>query len=184
MKLFGTSKVGRCTPHSFDRDTRSIKASLFVSSSSSCVLSSSLAIFINMVNYNPFGNRNADSSNTSTPVPSVSNSQNDAARPGTAIGSEKGLTGKIPGITMRTVFMTLLVAMGGFIFGYDTGQISGFLEMPVFLQRFGEQTNDLERYPMGYYFTNVRSGLIVGLVSLPRSSIGTILIVHSCQSVL
>jgi SP family sugar:H+ symporter-like MFS transporter len=48
--------------------------------------------------------------------------------------------------------------------GYDTGQISGFLEMRVFLERFGLPTSNLAEYPTGYYFTNVRSGLIVGLV--------------------
>ena len=44
-------------------------------------------------------------------------------------------------------------------FGYDTGQISGFLEMPNFLTRFG-QTRPNE----GPYFSDVRSGLIVALV--------------------
>ncbi|KAF7861367.1 hypothetical protein EAF04_007932 [Stromatinia cepivora] len=72
----------------------------------------------------------------------------------------------VPSITMRTIFMTILVAMGGFIFGYDTGQISGFLEMRVFLERFGERSSNLVAHPAGYYFTNVRSGLIVGLLSI------------------
>jgi hypothetical protein len=50
--------------------------------------------------------------------------------------------------------------MGGFIFGYDTGQISGFLAMQVFKEEFGElQSNGT------YYFSDVRSGLIVALVS-------------------
>lgn len=62
-------------------------------------------------------------------------------------------------LTARTFVMTILAAMGGFIFGYDTGQISGFLAMEVFLTRFGQNSST------GYYFTNVRSGLIVGLVS-------------------
>ncbi|KAI6716031.1 hypothetical protein JHW43_001415 [Diplocarpon mali] len=62
--------------------------------------------------------------------------------------------------------MACLVAMGGFIFGYDTGQISGFLEMHVFLERFGEQVTVSSAHPTGYRFSNVRSGLIVGLLSI------------------
>jgi SP family sugar:H+ symporter-like MFS transporter len=69
------------------------------------------------------------------------------------------------GVTLRTVVMATLTAMGGFIFGYDTGQISGFLETRVFLERFGQPTPITTEHPFGYYFTNVRSGLIVGLVS-------------------
>lgn len=45
-------------------------------------------------------------------------------------------------------------------FGYDTGQISGFLAMPDFLRRFGE----LNHKTGDYYFSNVRSGLIVAMV--------------------
>lgn len=100
--------------------------------------------------------------------------------------SEKGTAklGKVPGITIRTIVMAMLVAMGGFIFGmivsnisthseslltfligYDTGQISGFLEMEVFLKRFGTPTAVSKTDQYGYHFTNVRSGLIVGMVS-------------------
>lgn len=43
-------------------------------------------------------------------------------------------------------------------FGYDTGQISGFLEMPDFLARFGQNIDGTRD------FDNVRKGLIVGLV--------------------
>ena len=46
-------------------------------------------------------------------------------------------------------------------FGYDTGQISGFLAMPNFLERFGQFNEKTGKY----YFSNVRSGLIVALVS-------------------
>lgn len=75
-------------------------------------------------------------------------------------------SGRIPDITLRTALMAMLVAMGGFIFGYDTGQISGYLEMSVFLERFGQRTTDLEAHPTGYYFTHVRNGLVVALVRL------------------
>lgn len=50
------------------------------------------------------------------------------------------------------------VSIGGIIFGYDTGQISGFLEMSNFKQRYGQLENG------EYTFSNVRSGLIVSMV--------------------
>jgi SP family sugar:H+ symporter-like MFS transporter len=65
----------------------------------------------------------------------------------------------IPLLTWRSLVMGLFVSMGGFLFGYDTGQISGFLEMQDFLQRFGEPGPD-----GSFHFSNVRSGLIVALV--------------------
>ncbi|KAK2025644.1 general substrate transporter [Colletotrichum zoysiae] len=64
-------------------------------------------------------------------------------------------------ITGRSWAMGILISMGGMVFGYDTGQISGFLEMPDFRQRFGEAGPDGT-----YHFSNVRSGLIVGLLSI------------------
>lgn len=67
----------------------------------------------------------------------------------------------LPRVTWRTFYMGVLVSMGGLIFGYDTGQISGFLEMPNFLQRFGQLNSQGV-----YYFSNVRTGLIVALLSI------------------
>ena len=46
------------------------------------------------------------------------------------------------------------------------GQISGFLAMKDFLQRFGQRQSD-----GSYAFSNVRSGLIVGLVGYLFSSV-------------
>lgn len=74
---------------------------------------------------------------------------------------EKGpqlLDTKVPFLTWRSVVMGLFVSMGGFIFGYDTGQISGFLQMDDFLYAFGTWNGTK------YEFSNVRSGLITGLV--------------------
>ncbi|KAF3398393.1 High-affinity fructose transporter ght6 [Penicillium rolfsii] len=67
----------------------------------------------------------------------------------------------IPLLTWRSALMGVFVSMGGFLFGYDTGQISGFLEMQNFLERYGEPAGDGT-----YKFSNVRSGLIVGLLSI------------------
>ena len=113
----------------------------------------------------------ADHSNATTAVPSPDHSVVDHPRDHQQLSKEEdgkkgGKLGKIPNVTMRTIVMTILVAMGGFIFGYDTGQISGFLEMKVFLELFGTPTEVTEKNKFGFYFTNVRSGLIVGLVSL------------------
>lgn len=66
----------------------------------------------------------------------------------------------IPWITWRSFIMGVFVSMGGFIFGYDTGQISGVLEMKDFLRRFGEPNASGD----GYHFTHVRAGLIVAMV--------------------
>lgn len=73
----------------------------------------------------------------------------------------------LPRVTWASFTMGVLVSMGGFIFGYDTGQISGFLGMEDFQQRFGQFNHSTGLY----YFSNVRAGLIVALVSavmLPR----------------
>ncbi len=45
--------------------------------------------------------------------------------------------------------------------GYDTGQISDILLMDNFLQRFAQQQPD-----GSYKFSNVREGLIVGMLSI------------------
>ena len=66
-----------------------------------------------------------------------------------------------PHYTLRTLIMTISASMGGLIFGFDVGQISGFLAMNNFRQRFGEY----DAITGLYYFSNVRAGLIVGLVS-------------------
>ncbi|KAK7428471.1 hexose transporter hxt5 [Neonectria magnoliae] len=67
----------------------------------------------------------------------------------------------LPRITGRSLVLATFVSMGGILFGYDTGQISGFLEMPDFLDRFAQTNSDGERA-----FSTVRSGLIVALLSI------------------
>jgi len=91
------------------------------------------------------------------------NSENTARESVSTAEHEKGhgdlVDTPIPLFTVRSFIMGIFVSMGGFLFGYDTGQISGFLEMKDFLMRYGEPRGDGT-----YYFTNVRSGLIVALV--------------------
>lgn len=64
-------------------------------------------------------------------------------------------------IGWTTITLAVLASMGGFIFGYDTGQISDILLMDDFRQRFGQL------HPDGSYaFSNAREGLIVGMLSI------------------
>jgi SP family sugar:H+ symporter-like MFS transporter len=69
----------------------------------------------------------------------------------------------IPRLSIHSFIMGVFVSMGGFIFGYDTGQVSGYLGMANFLSRFGQKDSNGDG---GYHFSNVRSGLIVALLSV------------------
>lgn len=60
--------------------------------------------------------------------------------------------GRVPIIA---VILGAVASIGGFMFGYESGQISGFLEMDDFKARFGENGE----------FSAVRSGAIVGLLA-------------------
>lgn len=60
--------------------------------------------------------------------------------------------------------LALLASMGGFIFGYDTGQISDILLMKDFLLRFAQCATPGD--VLTCHFSNVRSGLIVALLSI------------------
>ncbi|CAI5756516.1 unnamed protein product [Candida verbasci] len=57
--------------------------------------------------------------------------------------------------------LCFMVAFGGFVFGYDTGTIGGFVNMTDFTDRFGQTNSDGERY-----FSNVRVGLIISLFNV------------------
>ncbi|EAU83615.1 monosaccharide transporter [Coprinopsis cinerea okayama7 len=63
-----------------------------------------------------------------------------------------------------SLMLACVASIGGFIFGYDTGQISDILVMDDFRQRFGNCTNPSD--PSTCEFTNVRAGLIVSLLSI------------------
>lgn len=60
--------------------------------------------------------------------------------------------------------LACIASIGGFIFGYDTGQISDILIMDDFLKRFGTcgDPNDVSTCE----FSTTRSGLIVSLLSI------------------
>ncbi|KAL2207026.1 general substrate transporter [Sarocladium strictum] len=65
-------------------------------------------------------------------------------------------------ITVAACFLGLVASVGGFMFGYVSGQISGFFLMEDYLERFGElNTTTGERS-----FSAARQGTIVGLLSV------------------
>merc|ERR1712225_152555 len=80
---------------------------------------------------------------------------------GAGVGIEKGAydDSKVPFTTARTFFMTILVSMGGICFGYDTGQISGFLQMEDFQYQFADDRETLE-------LSDIRTGLLVAMLSI------------------
>lgn len=82
--------------------------------------------------------------------------------------SQSQLTPHIPSLPEKSFkdhiaisIFCFLVAFGGFVFGFDTGTISGFLNMSDYKARFGQQGADGT-----YYMSNVRTGLIVSIFNI------------------
>ncbi|CAI6460690.1 CLL_HP2_G0021170.mRNA.1.CDS.1 [Saccharomyces cerevisiae] len=68
-------------------------------------------------------------------------------------------TGK--GAYVMVSICCVMVAFGGFIFGWDTGTISGFVAQTDFLRRFGMKHHD-----GSHYLSKVRTGLIVSIFNI------------------
>ncbi|MCJ1311738.1 hexose transporter hxt1 [Agyrium rufum] len=82
----------------------------------------------------------------------------EGAVPGDRKESQRlGSSEPIPFLTIHSLILGVLVSMGGFIFGFDTGQISGIVAMKDFLERFGNSDSS---------FSNAREGTIVALLSI------------------
>lgn len=58
--------------------------------------------------------------------------------------------------------LCILVAFGGYVFGWDTGTISGFVQMPSFKESFGE----FNAVSKSYEFSNTRVGLIISIFNI------------------
>ena len=69
-------------------------------------------------------------------------------------------------VRLRIFAMLMIVSLGGFIFGYDIGQISGFVQMQDFIDRFADKMDAGE-----LSFSNTREGTIVGLVSVEKGTL-------------
>ncbi|KAK4242174.1 hypothetical protein C8A03DRAFT_40449 [Achaetomium macrosporum] len=75
-----------------------------------------------------------------------------APSPATALTEEK--------VTASAIFLGVVASVGGFMFGYVSGQISGFFDMADYGARFGEYNPSTGAYE----FSAARQGAIVGLL--------------------
>ncbi|QLQ80706.1 hypothetical protein HG537_0E00590 [Torulaspora globosa] len=82
---------------------------------------------------------------------------NSIAPPEPAIDLPKKPASSYVGVSI----LCLMIAFGGFIFGWDTGTISGFVNLSDFLKRFGSKHADGT-----YYLSKVRMGLIVSIFNI------------------
>ncbi|OCL06294.1 general substrate transporter [Glonium stellatum] len=79
---------------------------------------------------------------------------------------QDGQDAVVPWLTWKAAIMGMVASIGGLLFGFDTGQISGFVAMSEFKRHFGQ----LDQRTGEYYFTTVRVGLIVGMFNIGNLS--------------
>ena len=66
--------------------------------------------------------------------------------------------------------MCVMIAFGGFVFGWDTGTISGFVAQTDFIRRIGQRRHD-----GSHYLSKVRTGLVVSIFNIGCAIGGIIL---------
>ena len=57
--------------------------------------------------------------------------------------------------------LCLMIAFGGYVYGWDTGTISGFVNQSDYLKRFGQKRKDGT-----YYLSKVRTGLLLAIFNI------------------
>lgn len=102
----------------------------------------------------PFFNKQTNDGNRSPSLTDLSGASADQEKRRSSSFDES----RVPWVTWRSVVLGAFVSIGGIIFGYDTGQISGFIQMTNYKKRYGQLKNGT------YTFSSVRSGLIVSMV--------------------
>lgn len=85
--------------------------------------------------------------------------------PGGPVAAGGGIGASGSKSRMAGIAMTAFAAFGGILFGYDTGTISGIIQMGDWLRNFGVATSDLKTYQYGYYLPSSRESLVVSILS-------------------
>lgn len=74
------------------------------------------------------------------------------------------------------ILLTALLSCGGFVYGYDTGTVSGFLNMPAYKAHFGDLQSDGQ-----YAIPSTRSGLMVSLFTI-GALLGGLISTRTCDA--
>ncbi|KAI0372720.1 MFS monosaccharide transporter [Pilatotrama ljubarskyi] len=85
--------------------------------------------------------------------------------PGGPAATGEGIGASAPKNKLAGIAMTAFAAFGGILFGYDTGTISGIIQMNDWLRTFGVPTTDTKTYPLGFYLPSSRESLVVSILS-------------------
>ncbi|KAI0285750.1 hypothetical protein BGY98DRAFT_1173228 [Russula aff. rugulosa BPL654] len=85
--------------------------------------------------------------------------------PGGPIAVGGGIGANAPKSKLAGILMTSFAAVGGVLFGYDTGTISGLQQMPNWLRTFGHPVPVSSTFPDGYGISSSQRSLIVSILS-------------------
>ena len=85
--------------------------------------------------------------------------------PGGPAASGAGIGAAAPKNSFAGIAMVGFAAFGGILFGYDTGTISGIIQMDDWLRKFGDVTAVSHDNPIGYKLPTSRESLIVSILS-------------------
>ncbi|KAK9770361.1 putative Major facilitator superfamily (MFS) profile domain-containing protein [Seiridium cardinale] len=93
-------------------------------------------------------------------MPFLKRNADQVEAPAQGVKTEAEPAHKQQSVTFKAVFLGIVVSIGGFMFGYVSGQISGFFLMNDFAERFGQ----LNASTGEYEFSAARQGTITGLL--------------------
>ncbi|KAI0820337.1 MFS monosaccharide transporter [Trametes gibbosa] len=77
----------------------------------------------------------------------------------------EGIGASAPKSKLAGILMTAFAAFGGILFGYDTGTISGIIQMDDWLRTFGVATAVTDDHPIGFFLPSNRESLVVSILS-------------------